>query len=105
MLNKTKDKKRKVTLFHIIFIVISLYAIFTFIKQEISIKKLNLEKAQSEEKLKQLNSQKKELEDKVKKTDSVEYIEKIAREELKMVKPNEMIYIDRNKHKEESFTD
>lgn len=42
------------------------------------------------------------IEEKLKYTDSLEYIEKMAREELKMVKPDEIIIIDTNKNKDKN---
>lgn len=40
-----------------------------------------------------------ELNKEIENSDSLEFIEKVAREEMGMVKPREIIYIDKNKFK------
>ena len=46
---------------------------------------------------KELDDNKQNLEQEKKNTDSLEYIEKLAREKLGMYLPNERVYIDSNK--------
>lgn len=62
--------------------------------KDLTNKKLAEERAvaQLEKEIEELN---KEIEDK----DSLEFVEKIAREDLRMVKPREIIYIDKNRDK------
>lgn len=48
---------------------------------------------------KEIDSLNKEIEN----SGTLEFIEKIAREELGMVKPREIIYVDRNKSDEDIF--
>lgn len=51
------------------------------------------------EDIEKLENDNKELEKEIANSNSVEFIEKAARDELGMVKPREVIYIDKNKAK------
>ena len=88
MKNKNKLIKK------IIFIIISLYAIVTFIKQQkiinnysTQIGNLKVEIAQAKEQQQKLNNEKDNI-------NSLEYIEILAREKLGMYMPNEKVYVD-----------
>ncbi|MBP1890302.1 cell division protein FtsL [Clostridium moniliforme] len=89
MIKKLKGK-------NLIILVLCLVFLFSFIRQEraiINIKKQIDEKHIELEKIKQKNKQ---LEEEVKSANSDEYIETLARERLKMVKPGEKIINDKN---------
>lgn len=94
---KNKKKKRNISIFHIILALVSVYVLVIFIKQEFIIRDLTKEEKTADMKLENLEQDIKNLEKKIDKSESVEYIEKIAREELDMVKPNEIIYKDKDK--------
>ena len=53
----------------------------------------------------QLSREIKELNIQIENSDSLEFIEKIAREDLEMVKPREIIYIDKEKKDKSVFKD
>lgn len=81
-----------------VFIVISLmaYSTFTIVKQEIAIRKYEKEKQSYMEQIalaKEKNEQYKKYSEYV---NTDEYIEKIAREKLRMLLPEEKIYIEYN---------
>jgi len=98
---KSKTKKRfKISYFFILILVV--YLGITFFKQQSMIKALEIEKAQKQKEIEKLNSEIADIEEKLEYSDSLEYIEKMAREELKMVKPDEMIFVDINKSKEKT---
>ena len=89
MIKKLKGK-------NLIILVLCLVFLFSFIRQEraiMNIKKQIDEKHIELEKIKQKNKQ---LEEEVKSANSDEYIETLARERLKMVKPGEKIINDKN---------
>lgn len=98
MVNKKKKTVFKVR--YIVILVLGFYIISTFISQQRLIRKLNEEKIKKEQEIESLKHQVAEIEQKIKHTDSLEYIEKIAREELKMIKPYEIIFIDKEKDKD-----
>lgn len=100
MKNKLKKSKIKLSPVKIVLIIVVINIAFIFTNQKIKLKKLNDKKIVSERELKIIQEEVKDLKKKIKKSNSVEYIEKIAREELKMVKPNEIIYMDRSKYED-----
>lgn len=74
-----------------------LYAIVSFVRQEASIRAIEEERASKQEELVQIEREVEELQDKIDNKENIEYIEKIARDELDMVRPNEIIYQDAEK--------
>ncbi|MCT4594052.1 MAG: septum formation initiator family protein [Anaeromicrobium sp.] len=92
-----KRKRKKIKVLHIIFILLLLYVGGTFGYCKMKIHKLEEEKIILEEKLKGLKEVKKSLEYEYENSNSIEFVERVAREELKMVQENEIIYIDANK--------
>lgn len=79
---------------HIIFILIAIYAICTFISQQ---KLLNSYAAESKQYSNQIDNAKEtqnELNDTLQNLNSTNYIEEIARDKLDMYLPNERVYID-----------
>ncbi len=97
-----KKKKRKFNVINFLFSVFVLYFAYTAFNQyqmlndlNKSIEQKNLEKAEVAKKAGEL----KEDVDKMNDEEALlELIEKIARDQYKMVKPNEIIYIDKNKN-------
>lgn len=95
-------KKRKFNLINFIFAVFVLYFAYTAFNQYMMLNDLNndidekmLVKAEVEKEVQDLkNDAEKMKDDKA----LLELIEKIARDQYKMVKPNETIYIDKNKN-------
>lgn len=78
----------------IIFIVVLIYAIITFIKQQkilnnytSQLNSLKVEIAEAKEHQEKLNDEKDNV-------NSLEYIETLAREKLGMYMPNEKVYVD-----------
>lgn len=89
--------KRKITILNVLAIALAFYIVFTFITQEIVLTELNEKNQKSQIELEELKAEVSDIERKIDKSDTAEYIEKIAREELDMVKPREIIYRDKNK--------
>ena len=100
MKNKLKKNNMKLSPIKIVLIIVVINITLLFTNQKMKLKKLNDKKIASERELKIIQEEVKDLKKKIKKSNSVEYIEKIAREELKMVKPNEIIYMDRSKYED-----
>lgn len=93
--------KKKINLFGITLSIFTLFLIgymgISFVNQSIEIRKY---KSEIEDIKKQIQVEEKEikgLEEDYKNYKKDEYVEKIAREKLKMVKPGEIIYIDVDK--------
>lgn len=105
--NKKKPRrpKKKLSLSHVILAVLSIYVVVTFIKQEFVIRDLKEKDQLVGKELKSLKEDVSDLGKKIDKSKTVKYIEKIAREELNMIKPHEIIYKDKNKQEDSSILD
>lgn len=95
-----RNKKRRFKLRYIVFLFILFYIGTTFINQQITIKKLEKEKAEKQEEIKKLEAEINETKEIIDNIGNLDYIEKIARDELKMVKDGEIIFIDSTKKKD-----
>ncbi|WP_432667503.1 septum formation initiator family protein [Wukongibacter baidiensis] len=69
------------------------YLSITIVNQEIKLRDLQKEETQLQKRADQLKEEVSEMEKKSKESANPEFIEKTAREKLKMVKQNEIIYI------------
>lgn len=74
----------------------SIYVAFSLVQQEFAIKELEKSRVEKQEQLKHLEAESKEIEEKIENKEDIQYIEEIARDELNMVRPNEIIYEDAN---------
>ncbi len=83
-------RNRVVVLFAVAFLI---YVGVTFVRQELKLRQLHAEEEACQQKILLLKEDVKELEEELENASSPETIERIAREKLKMVKPNEIIYI------------
>lgn len=66
-------------------------------------KDLTNKKLKNQAEIQKLESDIDELNEEIKTSGSLEFVEKIARDELGMVKPREIIYIDKNKSQNTLF--
>lgn len=69
------------------------YSLITIVNQEMKLRDLHSQERQLQKKFEELKTEVSETEKKVEESTSLEFIEKLAREKLKMVKRNEIIYI------------
>ncbi len=95
-------KKRKFNVINFLFIIFVMYFAFTAFNQYEMLLDLNgqieekqLLKAEAEKEISELKEDVEKLNDE---EALMEIVEKIARDQYKMVKPNETIYIDKNKN-------
>lgn len=99
MANKNKKKRKRFKLRHLIILFLVFMIGKTFISQGIMIKNLTDKKEKEGKEIAQLEKEIQQLNYEIQDKDSIEFIEKVAREDLRMVKPREIIYIDRNRDK------
>lgn len=97
-----KKKKRKLNIINFFFTVFVLYFAYTAFNQYQMLNELNreidekkLHKAEVEREVQELKNDANKINDE---EALIELVEKIARDQYKMVKPNETIYIDKNKN-------
>ena len=78
----------------VILIIVGIYLVITFIKQQKKINSYNSNIDYLSTKIEEAQDNKAELTAVRENINSPEYIEEIAREKLNMYKPNEKVYID-----------
>lgn len=88
-------KKRELA---VIIVILSFFGLI-FIKQQIIINRLNKEYKQLGDQLSKLKLQNEQLNEQFNIVKRSDYIEKMAREKLRLVKPGEILFIDKNKQK------
>ncbi len=95
-------KKRKLNIINFIFVIFVFYFAYTAFNQYQMLNELNNEIDEKMLVKAEVEKQVTELKDDVEKMNDedalFELVEKIARDQYKMVKPNETIYIDKNKN-------
>ncbi|HEY8363370.1 MAG TPA: septum formation initiator family protein [Tissierellaceae bacterium] len=92
-----RRRRRKLKLGRLFILFIILYIGFILFNQKKLMDELNSKKEKMELEIQTLQAEIDELNEEIENSDSLEFVEKIAREELGMVKPREIMYIDRNK--------
>lgn len=98
-----KKKTGRMRLIHLVLIVLGIYVAIVFNHQRNLMKDLNTKKSIKQAEIQALEIEIGELNKEIKTSGSLEFVEKVARDELGMVKPREIIYIDKNKPKNTFF--
>ena len=98
MKNKRK-KKNGFRLKHLILLFLIFWISKTLISQKSMMKDLTQRKLIEEQEVAQIEKEIEELSEEIKNKESLIFVEKVAREDLRMVRPREIIYIDKNKDK------
>ena len=84
--------KKQLTLKRLIIVIIFAIFVANYVKQEITIKKIQADIVNSQEELQELKSKNIDLESQLKKAnESNDYLEKLARERLGMIKDGEKV--------------
>lgn len=94
-----KKKKRRLKLGRLLLIGLVIYLSAIFIHQNTLMNDLEKKKYKTEMEIKELERDIRDLTIEIENSDSLEFVEKVARNDLGMVKPREIIYIDKNKIK------
>lgn len=89
-------KKRKIIWSNFFVFVFILYAIFTIANQQITIYKLNKTRQEVNHNIEIAQKENEKLKDMLQYTSTKEYIEKMAREQLGLVKSDETVYVDQS---------
>ena len=90
-------KKSRKILIKLLFIILSVYAIFTILNQQETLNQYAKNKKELLAQIEEQNEYKEELTSKKDNINSLEFIEQSAREYLDMYLPNEKVYIDRGR--------
>ncbi len=100
---KKKRKKPKRYAFKIILVLAVLaYALFHYANQRKLLSELETQRANNEARIDSLQTEIATLEKEIEYSESLEFVEKVARDELGMVRPREIIYVDENEETSEN---
>lgn len=100
--HSTLSRNKYLILFLVVFIGYVGYAVFN---TEIRIHELKAKEASLQDELQKLSVEKEQLLKDLEESRSLESIERIAREKLKMVKPNEVIYVIKEEPEKNTATE
>ncbi len=92
-----KKGKKKIKLSKILFIGVAIYFVSVFCVQQFRINEYKVKEEYYSNAITELNQEKAEYEALASQSNTAEYIEKVAREKLGLVKPYEKIFMDINK--------
>lgn len=98
-----RRKRKKLRLKHLLLLAIILYIANIFINQKTMMDGMVAKKVALEKQIQDLEKDIDDLNRDVENSDSLEFLERVARDELGMVKPREIIYIDKEKIKDSVF--
>lgn len=90
-----KQKKKKFTKF--LFIAIVLYACYVLIQQQVRIHDIDTEIASYQQKIESAQSENEDLKNTKDLLETDEYYEKLARQKLGLVRPDEKVFVDISK--------
>lgn len=94
-----KVNKGLKTLIIVLVLALTVYLGYTWISQQVQLVSLNKEISELDSNIAKEETRKKELEKKKEQINTPEYIEKIARDELNMVAPDEIVFMEAPKNK------
>ena len=94
-----RNTKRRFRLGRLVLIGLVIYLSAIFIHQNTLMNGLKDKKLKTQVEIKDLERHIRDLTLEIENSDSLEFVEKVARNDLGMVKPREIIYIDKNKIK------
>jgi cell division protein FtsL len=97
MKKKLKKKKKGFRIIHLLLLCLLVYSLVVFSHQRRMMKELATKKIDIETEISGLERDINALNEEIGKSGTLEFIEKVAREDLGMVKPREIIYIDKSK--------
>lgn len=97
MAKQKRKIKSRFRLIHLALIVVIVYVAFTFNNQRIHMNSLEAERTEIEEEIAILEDEIEDLRYEIDNSDSLEFVERVARDELGMVRPREIIYVDINR--------
>lgn len=100
---KKKTGKRRIRLIHVFLSCLFIYVGIIYYNQNQMLKELEAKKDQKLNEIKSLELEIEDLNLQIENGASLEFVERIARDDLGMVKPREIIYIDKNKAKKSAF--
>lgn len=105
-IRRKKRAQKRLNMILTVTTVIFLFLVFSLLKQRFTISSLRKEQAVLIDEQNKIKAETEQLKEEIKKSNSLEYIEERAREELGMIKKDEKIYVNpensNNNHEEDN---
>lgn len=106
-IRRKKRAQKRLNMILTVTTVIFLFLVFSLLKQRFTISSLRKEQAVLIDEQNKIKAETEQLKEEIKKSNSLEYIEERAREELGMIKKDEKIYVNpensNNNHEEDNI--
>lgn len=102
---RVRKSNRRLNILFLISIIITFFLIFTFVRQRIKIANLNKEYQLLQAEQKNMKNKIEDLLKEIRVVNSLDYIEKKAREDLGMIKRDENIYLNPDESETESINE
>lgn len=93
---KRKKGKKPITMKSVILILLAAYLAYTLVFQYITIKKSRAEEIAIKAQIEEIKRENERLKEELEKMQNDDYIEKIARERLGLIKSGEIMFVDVN---------
>ncbi len=93
---KSRKSKKRFKLRHLLASIFVLYIVCILVSQQIAIKEASRKEEDIKSRIEQLKEENESIKTELERTKDEEYIEKLAREKLGMIKPGEIMFIDVN---------
>lgn len=90
-------KRKFPPLLMLILVLVILYGTYSVSNSLITRNRIKQKMSENDKKIKTLKDDISKIKEEIENSDSLEFIEKVAREEYGMVKPREVIYVDKEK--------
>ena len=90
-------KRKFPPLLMLILVLVILYGTYSVSNSLITRNRIKQQMSENDKKIKTLKDDISKIKEEIENSDSLEFIEKVAREEYGMVKPREVIYVDKEK--------
>lgn len=100
---KKKTRRKRIKLYQIVVLFLVVYISMIVMNQNKLKKELSLKEVEVLKDIEVLQEEIGELNREIEQRGTIQFLENTAREELGMVKPNEIIYIDKEKNKSPIF--
>lgn len=91
-----KKPNKKIRVRHIFLIALALYIGYTLVYQHMAIRQARSDEAVVREQIRKLQEENERINAQIEMMQSDQYIEKLAREKLGLVKPGEVMFVDVN---------
>lgn len=93
---KNKKRKTPIRIRHIIILLLAINIVYTLTMQYIIIRKSRVQETEIKAQIEEAKKENDRLREELEKIQSDEYLEKLAREKLGLVKPGEIPFVDVN---------